>query len=276
MALFPVNPQLRSVCGDDQVYLQIQNLVKDLETSDEILSMTNQRLKPLLKDLIDVTNESGITNLQYASRYGHADQVRILLELGADFNLKTPENHNALHLAVGYGHVEVAKLLLQNGAFVNCKDEKLRTPLHFAKTAEITELLLQNGADFEAKNENKSTPLILAAVNGHLKVVEKLIQSGADINAENKSQDTALHFAADKGHFEIAELLLEKGAKIVAANDGWTPLHAAAFKGFPKVVEILLKHGAKKDLVDKFNRTPLELAEKDKKGDYNEVIALLK
>ena len=27
--------------GDDQLYLQIQNLVKELETSDEILSMTN-------------------------------------------------------------------------------------------------------------------------------------------------------------------------------------------------------------------------------------------
>ena len=100
MALFPVNPQLRSVCGDDQLYLQIQNLVKELETSDEMLSMTNQRLKPLLKDVIDVKNESGITNLQYASRYGHADQVRILLELGADFNLKNAENQNSLHFTL--------------------------------------------------------------------------------------------------------------------------------------------------------------------------------
>ena len=76
----------------------MQNLVKEL--SDELLSMTNQSLKPLLKDLIDVKNESGITNLQYASKYGHADQVRILLELGADFNLKNAENQNSLHFTL--------------------------------------------------------------------------------------------------------------------------------------------------------------------------------
>ena len=79
-------------------YFQIQNLVKEL--SDELLSMTNQRLKPLLKDLIDVKNESSITNLQYASKYGHAEQVRILLKVGADFNLKNVENQNSLHFTL--------------------------------------------------------------------------------------------------------------------------------------------------------------------------------
>ena len=103
-----------------------------------------------------------------------------------------------------------------------------------------------------------------------------MIQIGAEINAENKFQDTALHWAADNGHSEIVLILLENGAKMVAVDNGWTSLHAAAYKGFPKVVEILLKHGAKKDSIDKFNRTPLKVAENYKKGDYNEVIAILK
>ena len=297
--------------GDDRLYLQIQNLVKGLvEPSDNMLSMTNQNLKPFLNNSIDVKNDSGSTNLHNASRYGRTDQVRILLKLGADVHIKNADDQNALHLAVTHGHVEVAKLLLQNGAFVNSMDEKLRTPLHLAKTAEMAELLLQNGADFEARNDIKSTPLMeaanfgyikvaekliqigvdvdaenefqktalkLAVSQGHLNVVEKLIQSGVAINAKDKFRNTALMCAAVQGHPEIVSILLKNGAKVnPTLDDPWSPLHAAALRGFSKVVEILLKHGARKDLVDNFNRTPLNVAEECKNGDYKEVIALLK
>ena len=144
---------------NDQLYLQIQNLVKELETSDEILSMTNQRLKPFLKNSINAKNESGSTYLHTASRYGRTDQVRILLELGADVHIKNADDHTPLILAVRDGHVDVAKLLLQNGDFVNSKDKHGATPLHYNSEADIVQLLLKNGADLETIDSFKNTPL---------------------------------------------------------------------------------------------------------------------
>ena len=87
-----------------------------------------------------------------------------------------------------------------------------------------------------------------------------------------------LNYAAIGGHSEIVEILLKNGAfsNPKDANGKWTPLHIAASNGFPKLVEILLKHGAKKEMLDKWNRTPLKLAEQYERRDFSGVIGLLK
>ena len=57
------------------------------------------------------------------------------------------------------------------------------------------------------------TPLIMAALNGHIKIVKLLVEANADINAKNTSGVTALMAATQNGHTAIAELLREYGAK---------------------------------------------------------------
>ena len=67
------------------------------------------------------------------------------------------------------GHKEIVKLLLQNGADVNIKDDKQGSPLHYASLkghSEIAKLLLLYGADVECQLSNKVTPLILASEKG--------------------------------------------------------------------------------------------------------------
>lgn len=69
--------------------------------------------------------------LHRAAQKGRTDLARLLLDHGANVNIKgggieiTP-----LHWAAG--HVEVAKLLITNGADVNAKDKYGATPLHYA------------------------------------------------------------------------------------------------------------------------------------------------
>jgi ankyrin repeat protein len=66
-----------------------------------------------------------------AAREGYVEKVKDLLARGADPNAirlgTTP-----LHIAAGHGHFDIVKILVENGANVNVKDLMGFTPLHSA------------------------------------------------------------------------------------------------------------------------------------------------
>ena len=73
---------------------------------------------------------------------------------GANINFKNAENSNltALHIAVINGFVSIAELLIQNGADCNVKDENEWTPLHYCAAqnkVECAVLLIKRGAKTE-------------------------------------------------------------------------------------------------------------------------------
>ena len=77
------------------------------------------------------------------------DMVRLLLELGADPNIRTHSHTTPLHRASYRGLVEAARLLLSHGAKVDEKDGSGRTPLQVAASKrrdEMTKLLVEHGA----------------------------------------------------------------------------------------------------------------------------------
>jgi ankyrin repeat protein len=65
---------------------------------------------------VNVKNRGGMTALMHAARQGHMDVVEILLDNNADINAKAPDGRTALLLAIERGHDEIAKMLRENGA----------------------------------------------------------------------------------------------------------------------------------------------------------------
>ncbi|KAJ7459000.1 ankyrin repeat-containing domain protein [Mycena latifolia] len=176
--------------------------------------------------------------LQCASKEGHTEIVRLLLEKGANFN--AGDDDSPLQLASEAGHTEIVRLLLDKGADVNVGDDE--SPLHLASEeghTEIVHLLLEKGADFNAGNDY--TPLLLASGNGHTEIVRLLLKKGADINTGN--EDTPLQWASTGGHTEIVRLLLEMGADFNAGGN-YTPLKLASKEGHTEIVRLLLEMGA--------------------------------
>jgi hypothetical protein len=67
--------------------------------------------------------------LNWASHYGSAEAVRLLLDHGADVDRSSRGGHRALHSAAFFAHPEVMGLLIERGADVRVRDLEGGTPL---------------------------------------------------------------------------------------------------------------------------------------------------
>lgn len=107
--------------------------------------------------LANAENQDGLTVLGIAAHYGHLEVVEVLLAYRADVNAVShstisyiPAN-TALHATIAGGpHHEIVKLLLEQGANPNLRDSHGYTPLQIAIEQgydDLAELLRQYGAN---------------------------------------------------------------------------------------------------------------------------------
>ena len=100
----------------------------------------------------------GWTPLLHAASDGHKEITELLINNGADLNVKDREGLTPLHYAVYEGHKEVVALLIAKGADVNPKNKDDETPLDWPKRhPEIADLLRKHGGKTgeELKAEGK-------------------------------------------------------------------------------------------------------------------------
>jgi ankyrin repeat protein len=95
--------------------------------------------------------ENGWTALQWAVVKGNNDMVRYLVKHRADINApaETDMNQTPLILAINFNRVATAKLLVELGADVNIKDDFGAAPLNYAfltKNRELVRFLVDNDA----------------------------------------------------------------------------------------------------------------------------------
>lgn len=157
--------------------------------------------------------------LDRAARAGNLDELRRLLDQGADPNELNKWGTTALTGAPA--HTEIVRHLIAHGADVNKRVADGTTPLNEASFwghSETVAVLLEARANVNEAKENGYTPLISAASQGHLAIVRQLIEAGADLNRQTQGGLTALHLASSNGHREVVELLLAAGARPDVTN----------------------------------------------------------
>lgn len=224
-------------------------------------------VKLLLANKADVnaTNETGQTPLFFAATSGHVEIVDLLLQRGADPNIKGfcgPPLCGAMMFRRS-DTLAMAKTLVAHGARVDLADGEGRTPLHEAVRSGLTDtaaFLIEQGADVNAKSAAGETPLHAAVYYSDL--AELLLAKKADPNVRNKDGQTPL-YAAIHAHRGWGVGLLVNTYKAdvnLGDNRGTTPLGEAASRGLPEVVEILLNNGAEMDAKGYLGKTPLSWA----------------
>lgn len=236
---------------------------------------------------------------------GTVDSVRAaLIGNTSNINAKNPCGYVPLHFAIKRGcRAEVIKLLIDAGANLNLKSgQNANTPLHLAlkmHREEIVKLLCENGASMSTLNSEGLTPFQLAA-SGYSHTVSSIkmfLDAGADINCKTKTGSTILHLAAHNST-EVFKYLLSRGLDVNAKDDlGLTPLHYVGKDDCPprsertekmnhygclmqeyspmKRIETMLMSGADANATNNQGETPLHTLVRSSESERQKVIELL-
>lgn len=218
----------------------------------------------------------GRTPLMKAVSAGDVDQVRALLEAGADPTATDAAGSTALFYMPPEGHTEATELVLEAGAAVDAENRVGITPLTVASLlgrTDMVELFLDwpgGGADPGYRPPDGEPPLARALRKGHLETARVLLdalqRAGDELNPELRRSTTLLYRQASAGDAEGVRLLLEHGVRPdprvgkEGVFTGETPLLAAARLGHAEVARALLEHGASIEALDRNGKTPLILA----------------
>jgi ankyrin repeat protein len=205
-----------------------------------------------------------VTPLHLASRDGHAEVARVLLEHGADVDAGDKSNRTPLRRALNRKQVEVAQVLIKNNAYIGVQGEDRWTPLHWAsehRQVELAQALLEYGADMNARDLYGWSPCRCALYQRHVEVVRVFVQHTSSARLQNKRESTQLHEVSEDGHVDFARMLLKCGADASARDENnVTPLHLALERGHREVALVLLEHGADASVQDVDKWTFLHLA----------------
>lgn len=139
-----------------------------------------------------------ITPIVQASFQGCMENVRLLIENGADPNLAQKNGETALMDAVNTGNFELTEYLLDNGADPNLQT-RAGTALAFADGAAIMEVLLKHGANPNIPDGDGDLPIIGSIDTRRMDEVELLIRYGTDMNHANNRGQTPLDRAMLRG-----------------------------------------------------------------------------
>ncbi|KAK3604454.1 hypothetical protein CHS0354_015628 [Potamilus streckersoni] len=159
-----------------------------------------------------------------------ADVLKILLDAGAEVDMKDGAHRTGLHYAAIRKNPKSVELLLKAGADPNIMDKTWRTPLTNIIWENVRikdgqsmidpdimaciELLTQAGSDLNVTVMEYSNPLIVSAFLKAWMLVRYFLEHGADPNPKCHSLVTPLLISANKQDTETAKILLDWGANI--------------------------------------------------------------
>lgn len=256
-------------------------------------------------------------NLLEALYYGYIYELRLAIANGADVNARHQNGKTPLMIAL-LGRTNkkkknyVVKLLLQAGANPNIKDDDFNSVLHIAVMAstsgkfvsrKIIQILLDFNADYTTVNKNGKTACEIAfelknvkighlllfhalesrdrgnlaihydSFYGRIDALKKILSTEGNktINQQNKDGLTPLMMAllSNKGKTnksEVIDILLQCGADVNLTNkNADSTLHVAVKASMRKVISTkfisqLLDYGADHNMLDKNDKTPSQLA----------------
>ena len=210
-------------------------------------------LKLLIKKKCNVNDreKAGFTPIIHACRTGRYENVKILLENGANPLLKPrPGQCMSIHFACmkeTEDNLKIVKLLLEKKPeLINMNGSGKKSPLHFAvinNCPKIVEYLVKNGAKLNQSDKYCRSPLLLSCKYGYSKITKYLIECGANINKCDNSQNSPLHYACAFGNLDCVKILLEHGANINCLNM-WKnlPIEIALLKNHFGIVKYLINN----------------------------------
>jgi hypothetical protein len=136
-------------------------------TADDVRQILTSHPE-LIERRLTVNRWINPTALHYCALHGKRVVAKVLLELGANPDVRSSRGRTPLHDCARHGKLDAAKVLLELGANPDARSSRGRTPLHSAcgwKRPLVVRLLLEYGADVWLKDADGLTARRYAELN---------------------------------------------------------------------------------------------------------------
>jgi ankyrin repeat protein len=167
-------------------------------------------------------NGQGLTPLMISISQQNTEIAKLLIDAGADINLRGYKGGSALIFAIVVNNLDTVKLLLDAKADLEIKDNNGYTALYYAVEAEnleLTDLLIKAGANVNAV-DNKGFSILMNAIRAKkTKSVNILLDANVDVNFKFGEHTTALLIAVMTGNTDIIRNLLNKRGRNITIED---------------------------------------------------------
>jgi ankyrin repeat protein len=272
-----------------QVGVDVDRLMSIAESdeSEDSDDDSTDRVTPLSCAIKDDDSKDLVTPLCCAIKQGNPEAVRLLLEYGANAQLKDTNGYGYLHCMTDceawHGgsdcsnkNLQIVELLLQHGVNVdqsNCAAKNSLFRAAHADLHEIIPVLLQHGFSVNMTDKNNNTALHIACDNSCWQTAKVLVDMSADIFLENNNCLTSFDVACRAGSYnyncrvsdtdmclllELLQMFLDHGAAVNQQRKlGWTALHAAVNGVNLSMARLLLENGASPHIKTNLGATPL-------------------
>ena len=207
-------------------------------------------------NLVNVGDEHGNRAIHWAILCRRIPIIQILLDAGADINVKRADMQPPLQLAIA-GHDywfdkkhhssdtpawEVTKFIRDQGADYDFFAAVAFNDIEYVKAA-----LTRNPALANQLSESRRSPLFIASERNIVEMVRLLLDHGADPNQPEHlaSKGHALFAASARNNIEMMKLLLDHGARADAYSDSMGTCLSIAQQGGPRelvAVSLLKQH----------------------------------
>lgn len=258
---------------------------KAIELFDVIRSGNASKLEQILAGGTGANDSlNGYTALMAATLNGSVEQMKILIDQGANVNYQTNRGLTALWLAVPDWDKTI--LLVEHGADVQHKIEGYGILVKLAAipgSIKIFHLLMERGVDPKTSSADNLL-LYNAGSGGDTAIIGLLLRADLHVNDSVSFGDYPINAALNYRNSGAVKMFVENGANVNVQPitptmewfSGFTPLILAALSNDKISFYYLLDHGSNVNLKTKRGYTALMLLQQSEYDDPEMTLALIK
>lgn len=212
------------------------------------------KIRRMCPDQLDINqvNTWGETAVHIASCIS-ASCVQLLLDAGADPNIRDENGHVALHFAASSDReVERPKVVAalcraMEVEHINTQDLHGRPPLFdYLNDPKCVETVIRHGARVDVTDNEGKNAFHHACIQGEHGALEVMLQMSDDPDspvARDNRGNTPLIDALSNSNVDCAIALLQRDdVGPLMGKDGWSPIHYATKIGDPELLHAVCRH----------------------------------
>jgi len=260
--------------------INVQNTRLNTPLHEALNAQKTEMAKFLIEKNADIHKENleKQTPLNRAANRSLVDIGEILIAKGAIIDTRDRYQRTPLQCVARHtGNVEFGKLLIDEGANINLKDGDNLTALNLAAWKgynDLINLLLDNHAEYDNSGNHAQHMLSFAVGCGSGRLFKHVLEKENYLLSDKDFMKNILRTAITGGSIEIVKFLLSKNIPLnnSANRFGWTPAHYATANGHAEMIRFLKENDINLDQRTLSGKSLYNIAEENKKEEVMKTI----